>query len=157
MIGLYPWAAIATAGKEPVGPPFPPSPIIFPAVGPKVIALDLAFGSDLITRFEEFEFTNPIFVGDQPSLILECGRIMGPGPFTILFTKPDGSQYLANSMFSYDEQSSPVVAPRGRCFPQTYVVYLFSQNEIDQFGLWSVILSASGGFTTAVGKFTVST
>jgi hypothetical protein len=118
--------------------------------------LDLAFGSDLITRFEEFEFTNPIFVGDQPSLILECGRTMGPGPFLITFSKPDGSGYTANPAFSYDEQSSPVVAPRGRCFPQTYVVYVFAAGEIDQFGVWSVILSASGGFTTAVGKFTVS-
>jgi hypothetical protein len=116
--------------------------------------LDLAFGSDLITRFEEFEFTNPIFVGDQPSLILECGRTMGPGPFTILFTKPDGSQYVANPAFPYDEQSSPVVAPRGRCFPQTYVVYVFAPNEINQFGVWSVVVSVNT-FTSALGKFTV--
>jgi hypothetical protein len=154
MIGLYPWAAIATAGKEPVGPPFPGPPFVFPAFGDKVIGIDVAYGSDLVTRFEEFAQVNPIFVGDIPSLVIACGRSMGQGPFALLFTKPDSSQHQAMPMFIYDAQNVFAWIPPGRAFPQTYVVYLFSQGEIDQIGKWTVEVF-SGNFASALGQFTV--
>jgi len=124
--------------------------------GPKVIAIDAAYGSDLVARFEKWGIINQINVGDNASLIFEAGREHLPtGPFVFHFTKPDGTGYSTNPGLSYDTQLMFGYATYGRFSPSTYVIYIFAAGELDQAGEWSVTLSY-GTFTSTEAKFTIS-
>src|SRR5215472_10414361 len=113
MLGFHPLAS-APIASGPLGAltPGPPVPRM---AGPKVIAIDAAYGSDLVARFEKWGIINQINVGDNASLIFEAGREHLPtGPFVFHFTKPDGTGYSTNPGLSYDTQLMFGYATYGR-------------------------------------------
>jgi hypothetical protein len=132
----------------------PPVPMTF-STG-KIIPVDTAFGSELVLRWYMYEIPPPVYVGDRATVVMETGfdPLHPSGPYDLIITRPDGSQYIKHNMQVFDRSPRAFTA-LGRFRESTYIVYTFVEHELNQPGQWSVDLVDNRIFASAVGYFRV--
>lgn len=131
-------------------PPIPPIPTRLTAA--KVIALDAAFGNVNILRFFQAPATNNVIVGEAIAVLIDAGSELNlTDSYSMIFTKPDGIQFMITSPDTYVGLID-VGTPKGIFESRTYTLCVLPAAFVDQHGFWSCYLQ-SRQFTSVSQSF----